>query len=481
MLTSATRKAELGQYFTSAPIASFMASLFAAIQDSEVSLLDAGAGNGMLTAAFVDRWLTDSSDGCHAHVTAYELDEEMVGYLEDALNSYATRAYEEGHTLTSNVYRDDFIEAASRILLDDHFEGFTHAILNPPYKKLGNHSYHKQLLQDVGIESVNLYSAFVALAILLLRPHGELVAIIPRSFCNGPYYLPFRKLILNQASIRNVHLFEARDKAFGGDGVLQENIVIRLVKTVVSNPVCVSHSTDATFTDYASRNVPRTEIVRPDDPDLIIHIPKGPSSERKSVLANARCSLDELDIQVSTGPIVDFRLKEHLRDNLIAESVPLLYPGHFVNQRSRYPISGSNKPNAIMVTPDTEKWLYPSGHYVLVRRFSSKEERKRVIANVLLPTEIATDRVGFENHLNVFHVHRKGLQADLAFGLAGYLNSTFVDEYFREFSGHTQVNASDLRFLPYPSLQILIQLGQEFLSLPALDQSIIDSIVAVYL
>ena len=38
-------------------------------------------------------------------------------------------------------------------------------------------------------------------------------------------------------------------------------------------------------------------------------------------------------------------------------------------------------------------------------------------------------------------------------GLAAYLNSTLVDAYFRQFSGHTQVNATDLRSLKYPDWQ----------------------------
>jgi hypothetical protein len=75
---------------------------------------------------------------------------------------------------------------------------------------------------------VNLYSAFVALAVGEAAPGGQIVAIIPRSFCNGPYYRPFRDFILERAAIRHMHLFESRNKAFKDDEVLQENIIIRL-------------------------------------------------------------------------------------------------------------------------------------------------------------------------------------------------------------------------------------------------------------
>ncbi|MCE3268852.1 MAG: site-specific DNA-methyltransferase, partial [Burkholderiales bacterium] len=82
---------------------------------------------------------------------------------------------------------------------------YTHVILNPPYKKISSDSQHREKLRLVGIEAVNLYSAFVSLAILLMKQMGQLVAIIPRSFCNGPYYKPFRKLILSSCSIEYLH------------------------------------------------------------------------------------------------------------------------------------------------------------------------------------------------------------------------------------------------------------------------------------
>ena len=50
-----SREIELGQFFTPAKIAQFMAGLFS-VPVSPVRLLDAGAGEGALTMAFIDRW-----------------------------------------------------------------------------------------------------------------------------------------------------------------------------------------------------------------------------------------------------------------------------------------------------------------------------------------------------------------------------------------------------------------------------------------
>jgi hypothetical protein len=48
----------------------------------------------------------------------------------------------------------------------------------------------------------------------------------------------------------------------------------------------------------------------------------------------------------------------------------------------------------------------------------------------------------------------------LARGLAVFLNTSAVDENFRRFNGHTQVNATDLKLMKYPSREALTQLGQ---------------------
>ncbi len=93
--------------------------------------------------------------------------------------------------------------------------------------------------------------------------------------------------------------------------------------------------------------------------------------------------------------------------------------------------------------------------------FFSKEEKRRIVASVVNPASFAgATALGFENHLNVFHWGREGLPEDIARGLAVFLNSTAIDEFFRRFNGHTQVNATDLKLMKYPSRAILCALGK---------------------
>jgi hypothetical protein len=316
-------------------------------------------------------------------------------------------------------------------------------------------------LRSVGIETVNLYSAFLALAVAETAPGGHIVAIIPRSFCNGPYYRSFRDFILERAAIRQIHLFDSRNKAFKDDDVLQENIIVRLERGAQQGPVRITTSTDDSFVDITTNEHPFERIVFPDDSERFIHVPTTTAKSTLELLPGVRHSLADLGIKVSTGPVVDFRLKEHLRDMPEAGTVPLIYPGHLSMTGTVWPVPGMKKPNAILRNEATEKWLYPNGFYSVVRRFSSKEEKRRVVASLVNPAAFEGHTVlGFENHMNLFHDNKSGLPELLARGLTVFLNTSAVDETFRRFNGHTQVNATDLKLMKYPSRDALTQLGE---------------------
>ncbi len=470
--TDAKKKSLLGQFLTSERIAAFMAGLFPD-SNEPCRLLDAGAGIGSLSAAFLERWRSGALNFKSVELDAFEIDNELHPHLAQTLEKY------HNNDLFINIKDDDFIFAAtesiSNGLFSQKLEFYTHAILNPPYKKINSRSPDRLALREAGIETVNLYSAFVALAVALTMPGGHIVAIIPRSFCNGPYYHPFRNFILERAAIRHMHLFESRSKAFKDDDVLQENIIIRLERAGKQGPVIVSTSTDDSFADFEIHKHQFDQIVFSDDSEQFIHVPT--LSEQSCKQCPVICySLSDLGINVSTGPVVDFRLQKHLRNMPEPGTIPLLYPGHFSSSGTTiWPQPEMKKPNAIQRNSETEKWLYPSGFYCVVRRFSSKEERHRVVAGVVDPNLFnGVDVLAFENHLNLFHENKNGLPQALAHGLATFLNSTIVDENFRRFSGHTQVNATDLKQMKYPSRKNLIELGEWAIKQGELTQILID-------
>lgn len=445
-------RSELGQFMTPAPIARFMASLFVPTGLPKVHLLDAGAGLGSLSCAFLDR-LNEGDSGVEVvDVTAYELDSYLHSFLENHLGHYSN--------VNLNIINDDYIKFATKEGLVGR--GYTHVILNPPYRKITSASEHRLALRSVGIETVNLYSAFVALAILESAPGAQIVAIIPRSFCNGTYYKSFREDLLKEVAIKDIHLFNSRTSSFEDDGVLQENIIIRLEKGGEQGRVRVSRSTDGSFEDMVTEEFLFERVVHPGDRESFIRIPTLGSAETScDVIGLMDHTLEDLGLQVSTGPVIDFRMKEYLVKMPDEGTCPLIYPAHLGDYDASWPIEGFKKWNAIQVNDHTRRWLWPSGHYCAVKRFSPKEQRRRIMASTIKPSDLNDHEVvGFENHLNVYHQDKKPIDIHLARGITIFLNSSLVDNHFREFNGSTQVNATDLRQMKYPSKDVLMQLGE---------------------
>jgi adenine-specific DNA-methyltransferase len=457
--TDRAHKSALGQFMTNARVAAFMAGMFQPRKGLRVSLLDPGAGLGALSCAVLAH---HEGHFKSVSVEAWELDGKLFAHLTETLAGYAAQG------VSVEMHNADFLAESA------HRARFTHCCMNPPYKKIGSDSPARAYARRFGLETVNLYSAFVAAALEQLEPLGQLVAIIPRSFANGPYYKPFRRFILDRAAIHRIHLFDSRQEAFSDDEVLQENVIVLLERGGTQSDVVVSSSTGDTFDDLSEQTFPFDAIVQPGDPEAFIHMP----TEEVDPLNNPSMDhyLSDLGVSVSTGPVVDFRLRSSLRQAPDERSVPLLYAHHLQGTATSWPRLDSKKPNAIAVNDETSRWLVPSGLYLILRRFSTKEERRRLVASLLDTSRLGDyEYVGIENHLNYFHVNKKPLPSDLAWGLFVYLNSTLLDDHLRRFSGHTQVNATDLRNIRYPSQQVLRSWGRWARGVKLLDQKSIDA------
>lgn len=477
-----SKKQELGQFPTPAPLADFMASLFNADWQA-VRLLDAGAGVGALSIALIKRICTQKVKPQEIEIDAYEADSSLTLQLRANLDKCGHACATAGIKFTATVHNQDFIASAVPLVRDDMFVAplrrFNIAIVNPPYRKIRSDSAHRLLLRSAGIEATNLYTAFVSLIVRLLDDGGQLVAITPRSFCNGPYFRPFREDLLEQMAIDHIHSFASRSAAFSAEDVLQENIIFHATKSP-RNPatVMISSSTGEAGSGVHKHRVNFSQVVSPSDPERFIHlVTDNGQADVKKTVSQFRSTLASLGLTVSTGRVVDFRAESFLRDKPAAGTVPLIYPCHFNGGFIHWPKLNSRKPNAIVANAETKSLLIPSGIYVLVKRFSSKEETRRIVACIFDPAHVpACTAVGFENHLNYFHAGGHGLPMDLACGLAMFLNSTLIDQYFRQFNGHTQVNATDLRNIQYPTKHQLTKLGQRVEGVPA-EQHALDALL----
>ncbi len=448
--TSMERRQSFAQHLTPPETANLAVSLFSELCPGQlfVRCLDLGAGTGMLSIALYERY-----DGHIEQLDAVELDPVLATVYDAEMTSVGVP-----HEL---VLGD--------VLTETPENRYDRVILNPPYKKMAANDSRQNILP---CHSANLYSAFIAVGLSRLAENGELVAIIPRSWMNGEYFAAFRHYALGGFSLDAMHVYGSRTEVFADTGVLQETMLVRFSKRQQAKDIIVTHSVGKGDAVKESKFAACDLI----DPSTFV-VRVAPEDDRRlaeTVMSAGLCP--------STGKVVDFRNRERIYSEKPKDSdvFPLIYAGNFANGKLEHPLS-FGKPQWYRADNDASvRQLTEAGFYVVVKRFSAKEERRRVVAYPLAIDE----PVGIENHLNFIHAGKPRRVVPLrsrllAQGLALWLNTTFIDLWFRGVSGSTQVNAADIKGMPCPCLETLESMGGKWC--PNMAQEEIDAICEVLL
>lgn len=470
-------KEKYNQYYTPITIADYMANMFEGNKEY-INILDPGCGLGVLTMALV-KYLLNKKNLKKISISMYEIDTMVISCLQKNMEELQSICKKKKIELIYIIKNEDFIYSSIELIQKDNCEMYDYVIMNPPYNKMNNDSQHKKALKDISIDISNYYAAFVQLSCEMLKEKGQLVAITPRSFCNGSYFSKFRKLFLETMYFDKIHLFESRKDVFDNEDILQESMIYHCVKgqTGDKSTVKVYHSTDSTLRNIVSTNILLKDIIVGDE--MVIRLSKGKEDEQIiNNMMRVRCNLNDIGIEVSTGSIVDFREDENtLHKNYTEGSQIMLFSEHIKNREINWPITEELKKfNYISVNESNRNRLRSNGNYVLVKRITSKEEKRRIVSALYIGEDYDFDLVGFDNKVNYFHINKKGLDIDIAKGLTIYLNSTLVDSYFRTFSGNTQVNVSDLKMIRYPDIDQLRLLGEKYENILH-SQHIIDNLI----
>lgn len=484
--TPIQRRKEYGQFFTPISIARFMAGLFSS-PSGELRILDAGAGTGTLTAAVCDRILRLRSPRT-VKAVLFETDSRVLPLLEKNMRSCCRLLQQAGHSMAYAIEHKDFVldnqeYLGQRSLFSDNLQlgSFDAIIMNPPYFKINKASPHAMAFEQVFRSQPNIYALFMATACTQLRPGGELVAITPRSFCNGLYFREFRRWFLSRMSLRHIHLFDSRTATFKDDNVLQESLITSwTLGAATPKVVQLTTSHGADFSDACrSNSYSYDRIIDDCQGNLIVRIPASPADAAiMEAVDSWPKRFTDCGLRISTGPVVVFRATKHLLQQIEPNAVPLLFPHNVRAFETQWPLRKNGKPVAIRSCASSENLLIPTKNYVLLKRFSAKEEHRRLTASCFIPSRGDwPTRVGVENHVNYIYHARRELTEPEVFGLAALLNSTLLDRYFRTLSGNTQVNATEIRAMPFPSLEIIARLGSAVARLNDNTRDALDSLV----
>jgi adenine-specific DNA-methyltransferase len=467
-LTSEKHKKNIGQFFTPKLIADFMGDL-AEPKTDRISILDPGCGTAILSCSLIER-LVFKTEINSIELTLYETDRNIIKETNKVLNFLTEWLQTKNIRLTVEINQKDFVlDNASAFTPNSLFNNqkvkkFDYIISNPPYFKIPKTDIRAVAAKELVYGQPNIYSLFMGLSAKLLKQNGEMIFITPRSFAAGNYFKAFRHLFFSEVSISDLHIFESRKKMFKNDNVLQENIIVRAtkknntrIKITVSE--CAERLNKSKISIFR-----RDELVDLKSKDKILFIP---SNKKEAATINIfrkwKYTLNDYNIQISTGPVVAFRCKDFLREkgeinNLLS---PLVWLHNIREMHFNFPLTKKGKQSYIINSDESRKLLLRNKNYVLIRRFSSKDDKSRLVCCPYFSSNFNTDLIGLENHINYIHRPNGDLSDDEIWGIAALFSSSLFDNYFRTFNGNTQVGASELRQIKMPPLEKIIIIGNK--------------------
>ena len=472
-------KKELGQYFTGLETADYMAEMIQPVSASVICILDAGAGAGVLTFSASMRCLKLGHNRIHA--VLYEIDKSILPQLKTNMSCISQIFKNKGGEFTFRIYNRDFVLSRP----DRLKERFHISSINPPYFKYNSKtSLYAGATQDLYKGNPNIYASFVAITAECLNPKGQMAAIVPRSFASGLYFKDFRRYMRRNMSLDQIHIFKSRDEVFKQSNVLQENIICYYTKQRQKSHIKITASVGySDLKDIKTANYPANQIIDTLTGYEIIRIPEtSEDAEVLRIVEHWPSDFQKNNYFISTGPVVEYRMKNYITQlNQKNKTMPLLKM-HNIKPFKRRWVEDIRKDVYFRFFKGHEKYTLKNQVYVLLKRFSSKDERRRLIASVHDPDTIKSHRIAMENHVNYIGSSDGLLEITEAYGLAALFNSTFMDKYFRCLSGNTQVNATEIKLMKMPSRNIICQIGKSFFENNILiNQNNIDNIVNFYL
>ena len=222
-----------GQFFTSKDTARYMAGLYKmSANQSKISVLDAGAGSGILSCALIEK-LEQIDSIQKIELTCYENDGNILNLLKENLQTCQEKSKKDIQIqiITDNYITSQYLDFNHMIGGNPEPQKYDFVIGNPPYMKIPKDAPEATAMPEVCYGAPNLYFIFAAMGLFNLNDDGEMVYIIPRSWTSGAYFKRFRQYFLTEGKLEHIHLFVSRNKVFDKEDVLQETIIIKIKKT----------------------------------------------------------------------------------------------------------------------------------------------------------------------------------------------------------------------------------------------------------
>ncbi len=478
---SKAENVRLGRLFTKKDTARLMASMLDIDKEKTAfTVLDPGAGTGILSAAAVEEICKRAPMCKQIFLTCYETEEAFIPMLEDNLERIRKKCrHDYDVKLFVTVYHENYIVDAKNhytvTFFDTLEDKYDIIIANPPTDLVEKGS--SEALNAGGVTQLKINAAFLfaRMASKHLEEGGQLVIVLPTTYATASSITSLRKEMAEKLAVQKIHLFVGKQKNMNRAIPLKKNFIISYKNGEKPAEVAITTSTDSGKSVTALPMLDYDFVV--DKNDGTLTLPKSVEDTKivKYISAFPE-TLSSIGLKMSTGLIVDSKCEGLLFTEPIKSSYPIIRSQAIKGGAIEFP-QPIKKQYVVPVNPSL---VQRNKNLIIIKRIPAKSDERFVNSAIYLASQLpAYKYISTHNKINFIDTKDKNeeMSARLAFGIFALLNSTIYDRFISIVSKSKQINSKEMRSLPLPPYNIIENIGMRLMAMRQTSVKACDQIV----
>ena len=478
---SKSENVRLGRIFTKKDTARLMASMLDIDErKTAFTVLDPGAGTGILSAAVVEEICRRAPLCKQIFLSCYEVCEEFIPMLEDNLERIRKKCRHDYNVkLYASIYNENYVVDAKNhytvTFFDTVEDKYDIIICNPPTELIEKGS--DEALNAGGVTQLKISAAFLfaRMASRHLEEGGQLVITLPTTYASASQLTSLRREMAQKLAVNKIHLFVGKQKNESRAIPLKKNFIISYTKTDKPETVSITTSTDAGKNVSAPSSLAYGFVV--DSETGMLTLPKS-AEETKIVtyISSFPETLTSLGLKMSTGLVIDSKCEGLLFSEPIKSSVPVLRAATMKGGGVEFPQPIKRQ----YIAPVSPSLIQKNKNMIIIKRIPAKSDERFVNSAIYMASQLpAYKYISTHNKINFIDTKDKNeeMSARFAFGLFALLNSTIYDRFISIVSKSKQINSKEMKTLPLPPRNIIESIGMRLMAMRQTSVKACDQIV----
>ena len=478
---SKSQNVRLGRLFTKKDTARLMANMIITDKNKTAyTILDPGAGTGILSAAAVEKICMDAPKCEQIFLTCYENNPAFLPMLEDNLERIRKKCrHDYDVKLFVTIYPENYLIDAKTHYTVTFFDvvedKYDVVICNPPTDLSDKNSEEADGIGGISQLKLSRAFLFAKLAASHVEENGQLIMLLPTTYASASALAPIRKEINDALSVSAIHLFVGKQKNEKRAIPLKKSFIISYKKAATPDTLNITTSLDDGKNVTPLPALPYGFVVSENGGTLTL--PKSVEDTRiVKYISSFPETLSSLGLKMSTGLVVDSKCEGLLFSEPVKGTVPLIRPATLKKGKVEFPQPVKRQ----YIAPVSPSLVQRNKNIILIKRVPAKSDERFVNSGVHLASNMPdTKYISTHNKLNYIDTKNKHeeMPARLAFGIFTLLNSTIYDRYISIISKSKQINSKELRDLPMPPRNIIENMGMRLISSRQTSVEVCDAIV----